>query len=492
MRRTDLTRPHLHSGAGTALPDLPETCFAGARDKLIRLSLDEDLPGPIRATLERLAALDYVESVLALPDVHWKERMEVPSSIAITTRGVIVPEFTSVAVNDGMGVVQTSLREEEMTPERIRTFFGRICSHAAKSFFDTNRYSIGTEELFRVVTEGAPALVGRYGLDPQVTAAMEDGGRMAIPGSGASLLGVVPLPLLMTRFSRSEMGLNFGGNHFLEIQVVDDLVDPALARQWGFSRGQIVVMYHLGPGPFGGTLLNHYALRDKVKDSRRTLFLASKLLFHYVQRMGRGRIGRKWDTYFRRHEWNALAAGSPEGLLLRQAFAMAINFGYGYRLATIAAIGDALRETVSEQVGCHVFCDISHNGVTEEAGPEGVRWVARHNACRLEAGAPTLVAGSYDVASYLGVGGEDFDQLHSYDHGAGNLIEHYREAGRLTPAEGEVTRMKRTRGRGGRVVRDEKVPIRTSEPIDRLMECFEKHAIMRRVVRLRPLGNLKN
>ena len=460
--------------------------------KLVHLSIGGEMPEPIRSALDRLASLPFVESVLALPDVHWKDRMEVPSSIAITTRGMVVPEFTSVAVNDGMGVVKTSLHQDDMTPERIRAFFARICSHAARNFFDTNRYSIGVGDLERVIVQGAGALLSRYGFDERVLNGLEDRGHMPIPGGPFKLTDVVPLPLLLSRFSRSEMGLNFGGNHFLEIQVVDELVDPNQARLWGFSPGQIVVMYHLGPGPFGGTLLNHYATRDKLKDSRRGLFLASKLWFHYVQRLARGRWSNKWETYFRRHEWNALPADSPEGLLLRQAFAMAINYGHGYRLATMAAIRDAMRETVSDQIECHEFCDIPHNGVAEGGGEADGTWVARHNACRLVAGAPTIVAGSYDVASYLGVGGEDVGRLHSYDHGAGHLIEEYREAGRLTPAAGQVTRIKMTRGSGGRLIRDEQVALRTSEPIERLMDCFERHAMMRRVVRLRPLGNLKN
>ena len=45
---------------------------------------------------------------------------------------------------------------------------------------------------------------------------------------------------------------------------------------------------------------------------------------------------------------------------------------------------------------------------------------------------------------------------------------------------------------GYRLIRDEQVTMRTPEPIERLMDCFERHGMMRRVVRLRPLGNLKN
>jgi tRNA-splicing ligase RtcB len=425
---------------------------APAGRKLTEMSLGERMDPAIHATLERLAELPYVREVIALPDVHWKEHMEVPSSIAIETRDTLVPEFTSVAVNDGMGVIRTGLEAKDLTPERMAAFFTRINSHSASNFFETNRYSISPAELRRVVFDG-----------------------------------------LWTRFSRSEMGLNFGGNHFLELQTVDEVLDPAAAERWKLRPGQVVVMYHLGPGPFGGTLLNHYAARDKLQASRRPLFLVSKLLFHYVQRMGRGDWSSKWPTYFRRNVWTPLPAGSPEGQLLHQAFAMAINFGYGYRLATVAAIRDALRETIAPDAGFDPLCDISHNGVTAQTDAGGISWVARHNACRLSPGGPAIVAGSHDVASYLGVCGEGLEgRFHSYDHGGGHLIDAYRDSGRLPEAEGHVLRLKMTRGKQARIVRRQEMPMRGREPMDRLMECLERHEVMRPAVRLRPLGNLKN
>ena len=463
------------------------------RDKLIRLSLGDEAPARIVEILERMAGLPFVESVLALPDVHWKEQMEVPSSISVTTRDMVVPEFTSMAVNDGMGVVKTGLRVEDMTPERLEAFFTRVNSHAAANFFDTNRYSISPEDLRRVLYEGARGLLGRYGMAESMLERIEDGGRYpsATLGNG-DLLELVPLQLL-TRFGRSEMGLNFGGNHFLEVQAVDAVLDAELGRRWGFERGEVVVMYHLGPGPLGGTLLNHYSRRVKIPPARVPLFFVSKLVFHYLQRMGRGAVAKKWAIHFRQNGWTPIPALSEEGVLIRRAMAMAINYGYGYRLGTIRAIWDGLHEAISANLPGELFCDITHNGAAESTSSDGFSWVARHNACPLEAGRPTIVAGSCDVASYLGVGCEGASQrLNSYDHGAGHLIEHYREQGRLTEAPGSVMRFRMTRGRKGTLRSRKEVPLRTSEPIDRLMDCFEQHGMMRPVLRLRPLGNLKN
>ncbi|MBI3607789.1 MAG: RtcB family protein [Nitrospirae bacterium] len=463
------------------------------KGKLTMLSLGEPGEPQIRDRLADIAGLPEVDSVLALPDLHQKADMEIPSSIAIATRDVIVPEFTSVAVNDGMGIVMTDLRADDLSPDRLEAFFARVNSHAAAHAFDTNRYSLSADELRRVLVEGGQGVIGKYGFDQQVLDRIEGKGCVPIGGDLGANGGVVPFQLLRTPFCRAEMGLNFGGNHFLEVQVVDRLLDRSLGARWGFKEGQVVVMYHLGPGPFGGTLLHHYSRRSKLYGPRIAMFFLSKLLFHYGQRMMHGSVGRKWALHFRQNGWTMFPAHSEEGVMLRQAIAMATNFGFAYRLATVKAICDGVREALSPRATTDLFCDIPHNGIWEEM-VEGKRaWVARHNACRLVPDRPTIVAGSFDVPSYLGVGADGTEgRYHSYDHGAGNLIEVARRSNRLPTAEGSVTRFRMTRGRKGAVLKREEVPARSSDPIDRLMGCLERHRIMRPVVKLRPVGNLKN
>lgn len=461
--------------------------------KLVAMSIGEPIDLSLQSRLEMIAQLPYVESVLALPDVHWKAKMEVPSSIAITTRDTIVPEFTSADVNDGMGVVATGLSEQDMTPERLEAFFRAVNANAAGNFFDRNRYSLSAEELSRAIREGAAGVLDRYGMDARALEAFEDDGGISLDGEGADLAReAVPAQLLATSFSRSEMGLNFGGNHFLEVQAVDEVLDPETARRWGLARGQVVVMYHLGPGPFAGTLLHHYSRRLKLRRERVPMYFVSKLMFHFLQRGARD-FRRTWELHFRQNGWTPFPARSDEGALLNTALALANNFGHAYRLATVRAIVDGLHETLSWQVGTRLLCDISHNGISEERRDGRSEWVARHNACRLSPGRPTLVAGSYDVPSYLGLGLDgDGGRFHSYDHGAGNLIDHYRTHGLLRPVEGSVLRFRATRGRNGGIEKRYQMSLSSSEPIDRVMECLERQHVMRPVVRLRPLGNFKN
>jgi RNA-splicing ligase RtcB len=467
---------------------------ANVHDVLALLSLTGRESTEVDARLAEVAALPFVTSVLGLPDRHQKGKMEVPSSIGIATRGVLVPEFTSVAVNDGMGVVVTDLHAKDLTPERLQALFARIGSHSAGNVFERNRYSLGSADVRRALVHGGRAVTSRYDLDPAAADRMENGGRIELPGDPEQLIReVVPGALLNGRLVASEMGLNFGGNHFLEVQVVDEIRDANCAARWGLKHGQVVVMYHLGPGPFSGTLLHHWSMRTKLDSRRAPAFFLSKLGFHYGQRLGRGSLAAKWATHFRRNGWTAIREESAEGRGFIAAMAMAMNFGYAYRLATVRAILDGLREAISPNVRGELLCDISHNGITEESLGGERSWVARHNACRLVPGQPTLVAGAWDVSSWLGLGLSDsHGSMHSYDHGAGHLIETARAEGRLSPTEDTVTRVRMTRGRKARVVSARNVTVMQPGPIDALMERLADHHLMRPAVRLRPLGNLKN
>ncbi len=467
---------------------------ADGREVLSLLSLGANETSEVDARLADVARLPFVTSVLGLPDRHQKGRMEVPSSIGISSRGVIVPEFTSVAVNDGMGVVLTDLHARDLSPERIQALFMRIGSHSAGNVFERNRYSLDTADVRRVLVHGGRAVTSRYDLDPMTAERMENGARIDLPGDPERCIReCVPNSLLNGHLVASEMGLNFGGNHFLELQVVDGIRDPAQAERWGVREGQVVVMYHLGPGPFSGTLLHHWSRRTKLDPRRAPAFFLSKLGFHYGQRLGRGSLGAKWRTHFRSNGWTPIAEPSAEGQAFIAAMAMAMNFGYAYRLATVRAVMDGLREAISPNVRAELLCDISHNGITEETLGGERSWVARHNACRLAPGQPTIVAGAWDVPSYLGLGLSDSGgTMHSYDHGAGHLIETARAEAQLSPTEETVTRVRMTRGRNARVVKARDVAVMKPGPIDGLMDRLAQQHLMRPVVRLRPVGNLKN
>ena len=214
-------------------------------------------------------------------------------------------------------------------------------------------------------------------------------------------------------------------------------------------------------------------------------------MYHYLQRAGRGEESEKWRAHFRRNRWTVLPEGGEPGLLFQQALALAMNFGFVYRLATVAAIRDALGELFG--AGTRLLCDVQHNSIAPETHDGHAVWVARHNACRLEPDRPAIVAGAHDVESFLAWGGTPLErELHSYDHGAGHLIERWRRRRPHVRGGGQCLRVEMARGNRGGLRSRAELPLASPEPIVDLMECLERHGILRPAVRLRPLATLKN
>jgi hypothetical protein len=59
--------------------------------------------------LSRVSRLRLAGPVVALPDVHLKNRMEAPSSLATASEGAVIPDLSSCSLNCGMGVLATTI-----------------------------------------------------------------------------------------------------------------------------------------------------------------------------------------------------------------------------------------------------------------------------------------------------------------------------------------------------------------------------------------------
>jgi hypothetical protein len=344
------------------------------------LSCGQGPPAPLRASLEAIAAQPFVEHVLALPDLHHKENAEAPSSLAVVTRGAIVPEFTSVAINDGMGVVVTDLQARDVTHVLLARFFRAVNAHAAPHLLARNRYSLSAPDLERAAFAGGAAVIERYGLDPHVLEAMESCGRVEVPGAVARSRTWSRRCCAIHPPAAARWGSTSGATTSSRCRWWRRSRTGSRRRAGDSPPAAVVVTYHLGPGPFSGTLLHFYGRRKALKRPRVPWFFLGKLGFHLgrVRRHPR----RAWAVLFRRNDITALAPDSAEGLHFRQALAMAVNVGFAYRLATVAAIRDALRETFRPPATARLLCDIPHNSLGEERRDGGAVWVARHNACR--------------------------------------------------------------------------------------------------------------
>ncbi len=437
-----------------------------------------------------IESLPYVAKTLRLPDLHMKPGMEAPSSLVVASENVIVPHLVSESINDGMGLIATALDVEDLSPTGAAGILRWMNEAGAPSKATPSRYSWSSELLEAACRQGATPLLDHYRLDPSFVDAIEDAGRSETRDlTFDEFTSVVPGFLRRTRLTRSEIGLNFAGNHFLEVQAVDDVVDPATAQAWGLRPNQVVVMYHLGPGPLGSILSNLYAFRAKPQLHRKVGYAFFRNILHF--RRGRGHH----RTFSAFNRWLTLDPDSEQGKAYALALNVINNYGFAYRTASMAAVVDAVQEVAgADRDSNRLIVDMSHNMLGPETIDGNNYWVSRHNCCRPAPGFPGIVAGSHQVPSCLTIGPEGTDsKLSGYDHGVGFLIEQAQTNGGILndPRGHQIRRLSMTRGT--QQLHDEKVlPLLERSPLDDAMSILSAEGMTRPVAYLRPLATLKH
>ena len=371
---------------------------------------------------------------VALPDLHIKPRLETPSSTATATRDTLVLSLTSPSPNCGMALARTALTVDDLRPASVDALFDTL----ARRLPFTRRPSptLTRTEMLDVLQRGAAAAVERYGLDPVTPQYMDQTGNALPPEADiASVQQAIPQALL--EIGRWEFGQVGRGNHFLELQVIEEICDATVARAWGLAEGQVVVMFHADSGHLGAFVGRLYAHRQKNSWRGRLYEWRVKLPFQLTA--GRpSRLWRRMAYHVLPRRWNPIPAGSEEAQRALLALQAAANYAYANRVAVLAALRDGVQEVWgSDCAPPALIWDAPHNGIRRELlGPDGqALWVHRHNAARVAppsalpvdspyrgTGQPVLMPGTERVASYLCVGGAGTaTSLYSVNHGAGQL-----------------------------------------------------------------------
>ncbi len=181
-----------------------------------------------------------------------------------------------------------------------------------------------------------------------------------------------------------------GGNHFVEIQVVEEVQDRANAYAWGVREGQLAFMVHSG----------------------------SRNVGKYIGGLWRDRSRDTWPKNFKTPPSRLFPlsqADHPELIAqYLQAEATAANYGFLNRLLLAELLRLRLRQVFGD-VEAPLVCDLPHNITL----PEGSGWVIRKGACPAHFGAPVVIPGSMGAPSYLLVGKGNPRFLNSASHGAG-------------------------------------------------------------------------
>ncbi len=420
---------------------------------------------------------------LAMPDIHWGYGFCI-GGVAATDPdegGVISPGGVGYDINCGVRMMRTNVTEREVKP-RIKSIVHTMFARIPCGVGSTGKLKLTHSEERRVFAEGARYLVERGYGRPEDIDRTEAGG--CIKDADAARVSDRAV-----QRGQSQCGTLGAGNHFIEIQVVDEIYDEAAAHVLGLEVGQIVIMIHSGSRGLG-----HQVCEDSIRamrncPSRYGIELPDKQLV-------------------------CAPVKSPEGRAYFGAMRGAANYAWANRQVLMHLTRKtfaAAMEASERALGLELIYDVAHNIAKMEThivgGREKLLCVHRKGATRAfppghpelppayrAIGQPVIIPGDMGTNSYLLVGrpGAMKETFGSACHGAGRAMSRHAavKAARGRSIESELARkgiVAVARGRNGLA---EEQPA-AYKNVNEVVEVVHQAGLAAKVARMRPLGVMK-
>jgi tRNA-splicing ligase RtcB len=480
------------------------------------MTLEATMPGPVEEPQSQVRVFDSVEApadpvalaalelgvadadvvapAVALPDFHLKGDKEMPSSIAVATEDTIRTTFTSASLNCGMTLV--ALDTERPSSPAITDFFDRVRDRYP--YPPSYRRDLSVDEVVRAAYAGSDFAVDRFAIDPNELDRVEEGGRVDVERFGGLDRVRRELPWSVRQLSRIRFGTIGPSNHFVELQEVEEVFDHEAAAVLGIERGQTTLQFHGGGGSLPGELGLLFGRRKRYPRPVRVQMAVQKPLYHLARARSVDELRLRRELYFSGGS-PPIDRDGPEGERLLLANAMAMNYGFAFRLSAYSSFRAAAGHSFGVS-GIRLVVDSPHNTIYEEEFDGRDVLVHRHNAARAyppsrmgghrvfgSIGQPVLLPGTNRTSSYVCVAADGAAQsLYSACHGAGTSIDRFVAAGRSgLDARGRTT-LRFDYSEAAPVAR----PQLDDRGIDDVVDTLTKNEIARPVARLRPFAVL--
>jgi tRNA-splicing ligase RtcB len=431
----------------------------------------------IMAQIEREAALEQlangatipgiVKAALAMPDIHQGYGLPVGGVVATDAEhGTVSPGAIGFDINCGVRLLATPLTARDLGA-RLPRLVDALYEAIPTGVGSRGAISVRPDDLRDVLVRGAAWAVDRgHGRAGDLERLESEG---VIPGA-------VPDTLSTQAFERGlrQLGSLGSGNHFLEVQTVDEIFDPAAAAAFGIEEGHVTVMIHTGSRGLG-----HQVCTDFLR-------VAETALARYGLSVPDRQLA-------------CAPIGSPEARAYLGGMRAAANFAFANRQLLAALTRRVLQQVLDvrpEDVA--TVYDVAHNIAKEEEHEvEGRRrrlLVHRKGATRAFPGQPVLIPGDMGRYSYVLRGTEAAmrETFGSTCHGAGRVMSRTaavkaargRHIAQELRAQGVVARAT------GRHALAEEMPEAYKDVKD-VVDVVHNFGISTRVARLRPLGVIK-
>ena len=473
-RRIDKWRVEIAPEGGMRAPGL-----VFANEHLFKDILHDD-------SLTQVANVAHLPGIvgksMAMPDIHSGYGFPIGGVAAFDLdEGVVSPGGVGYDINCGVRLLTSALEENEIRP-RLTEVVEQLYRDIPTGVGRTGWVNLSGAQIRQVMVKGAAWAVSQgYGEAIDLEYAEANG---ALPGADPDKVSDRAVERGL-----KQLGTLGSGNHFLELDIVDEIFDEQAARAFGLFKNQVTILIHTGSRGFGYQICDDY-LKVLAKASAtagivlpdRQLACApikSKPGQDYLAAMAAGAnyafANRHIIMHHARQSLMTALKASPNDLRLNLVYDVAHNMA---KIETHTVDGRQKKVCVHRKGATRAF-PAGHPEL-----PERYRGV----------GQPVFIPGDMGRASWVLAGspGSMEETFGSTCHGAGRVLSRTaakkRAKGRNISRElGDLGIVARYTGRH---TMDEEMP-EAYKDVSEVVDVVHHAGLARKVVRLRPIGVIK-
>ena len=466
---------------------IPKSYKAGMRVDGI-VYADEKLLKDIRhdKAAEQVANVAFlpgiISSSMAMPDIHWGYGFPIGGVAAtdIDNGGVISPGGVGFDINCGVRLIRTNFQWDEMK-NKVKELIYVLFSNIPSGVGSKGDIRVSSKEEREILVKGAGWAVSKgYGIKEDLIYCEEEG----------AIAGADPTAVSDRAYERgkAQSGTLGSGNHFLEIQAVEEIYDNETANIFGIHEGQVTVMIHSGSRGFGYQVCDDY--------TKRMIRCLSKYNIHVPDR-----------------QLACAPVESKEGKEYISAMRTAANYAWGNRQCLMHLMRLCFEKVFNKswtKMGMSLVYDVAHNIAKIESyeidGKKKKLCVHRKGATRAlgpghpalpekyrHVGQPIIIPGDMGRNSYLLVGTKEAEKtFYSTCHGAGRL----KSRSAAVRSFNVRSLLEDLESKGITVKASSKATIAEEAPyayknVNDVVDVVHNAGISKKVCKMRPLGVIK-
>lgn len=371
--------------------------------------LVQDMDEKVWEQVSNVATLPGIQRAsIAMADAHWGYGFPIGGVGAFDADEGGVVSVGGVGFDGGCGVraLKTDLMLEDVQP-KIKEIVDELFEIVPAGLGSRGKILLSDTDVNELLRYGARWVVEKgYGTQEDLEF-IEDNG---------TIKGAMPeaVSAMAMKREKKQVGTLGSGNHYLEIQYIDEIYDDIAAKQFGLEKGQVFVWIHCGSRALG-----HQIGTDYLK----VLAEAS----------------RKYKIPIHERELVCAPINSEEGKRYFGAMCCALNYAHANRQVIAALVREGFKK-IFPKSNVKTFYEISHNSCKAERhnieGKNKTVYVHRKGATRAfgpgrdelpkayrNIGQPVLIGGTMGTYSYILHGTRDGEKaFFSACHGAGRAM----------------------------------------------------------------------